>query len=259
MGAKVKLIMNLITLTVTTLLLVFTIFAWYVTNSNVSVSGVTGVTANSNYVHFKEDVIAKRTSLNGVITTYTYSIGSGGTLILKRIDYSDSTPSVTTFAEEQYFNIAELLPGEYVDVTIGYYMDSVMNGKPYTIRLDKINGDTFTVDQATHSAAGAFKYKSMSLKDEANKNVADYNITGYIPDVSDTWFDTYTNRVSDIYPTYRNTLEHTWNNSYTALYYTFRITEDFSQYYRLIGQAEESVDRLLSNKNFYIGHVFIMI
>ncbi len=46
---KKNLILNIITLFTTSLLLVFIVLAWFVTNQEVSVTGITGATANSKY------------------------------------------------------------------------------------------------------------------------------------------------------------------------------------------------------------------
>ena len=106
-GQKFRSILNIITLSVTTLLLVFTLFGWYVTNSKAEVSGVTGVSASDNSVSMLDDVTAIRYSLNGDITTNKYKKSSGGKLVLVESTIytasTDTTETIDEFDEPVYF------------------------------------------------------------------------------------------------------------------------------------------------------------
>lgn len=259
-GQRFKLITNVITLSLTTLLLVFTLFGWYVTNSKAEVHGVTGVSASDSSVSMLDDVTAVRYSLNGDITTNKYKKQSGGKLVLvESTVYTASTNTTETideFEETTYFVITEMLPGEHVDITIGYTIDSSKDGKNYEIYLKNIVGDEFKekVDGKTHYVTGAFRYKNISLKDSNGTDAA-----GFTADTEYAWFSGYAIDKDDSPALDKVILNHTWDSDYGSLYYTFSIYEDFTQYYRLIAQAEHSYGNLLSQKNFNIGEIYLFL
>ncbi len=258
---KFNLISNITSMLLCLTLLIFGLFAWYTSNKEVTANGITAMTSSETSIHFKDTVTAKRYSLTGDITTNTYTKQSDGTLILtKQVLYvakDDSTTTVTEFATTTYFSITELLPGEYVDVTVGYYMDPECNGNTYKLKLTNIVADSFKVQynevDYTHYVTGAFKHRSLSLKDEAGNTPANFTAS-----TEDTWFSSYEINQNDSSTVEVQILNHTWLNSYESLYYTFRITEDFSQYYQLIAKSSESYGNLLSEKNFKIGKIYLM-
>lgn len=258
-GQKFKMITNIITLSLTTLLLVFTLFGWYVTNSKAEVSGITGVSASDNSVTMLDEVKAIRYSLNGDTTTNTYHKDSSGRLeLVKSIVYTystNTTETITDFGDDPvYFVVNEMLPGEHVDITIGYNIDSSKDGKSYDIYLKNIVGDYFEVDGKIHYVTGAFRYKNISLKDANLDDVSDFTA-----DTEYTWFNHYSISTNDSATLDMSILTHTWDSDYGALYYTFSIYEDFTQYYRLIAQAENSYGNLLSRKNFNIGEIYLFL
>ena len=193
---KFSLISSIISASLCALLLIFSIFAGYVTNSTASVEGITGVTSGNNSIHFTDTVVAKRYCLNGDIITNTYRRNSAGELTLIQSvfeDYSESTSSTQSSGfTSTSFSINELLPGEYVDITIGYYVDEVNDGKDYSVSFKSITADTFNVvydednHSHTHYASGAFKYQSIDLKDSNNQTPSDFT-----PDSESTWITTY--------------------------------------------------------------------
>ena len=221
-GIKIKLITNIITLSLTFLLLVFTLFGWYVTNSKAEVSGVTGVTGSDNSVHMLDEVKAIRYCLNGDTTTNTYHKDSGGRLeLVESIVYTDlthTTETITEFDEPIYFVVNEMLPGEHVDITIGYNIDSSKDGSDYEIYLKNIVGDDFVVDGKTHYVTGAFRYKNISLKDANHDDVNDFTA-----DTEYTWFNHYSISANDSATLDMAILHHTWDSDYGSLYYTFSI------------------------------------
>ena len=257
-GQRFKLITNVITLSLTTLLLVFTLFGWYVTNSKAEVHGVTGVSASDSSVSMLDDVTAVRYSLNGDITTNKYKKQSGGKLVLVESTIytaaTDTTETIDEFEETTYFVITEMLPGEHVDITIGYKIDSSKDGKSYEIYLKNIVGDEFVVDGKSHYVTGAFRYKNLTLKDANGDPVSDFTA-----DTEYTWFSGYQINKDDSPALDMPILSHTWDSDYGSLYYSFSIYEDFTQYYRLIAQAEASYGNLLSRKNFNIGEIYLFL
>lgn len=261
---KINLISSIISASLCLLLLIFTVFAWYVTNSTATASGITAVTAGNNSIHFTNTVIAVRHSLNGDITTNTYTRDGGGDLTLTKSEFFDSSDGTTTTTtsgfESTAFSIKEMLPGEYVDITIGYYVDEINDGKDYSVAFKSIASDSFNIAYSEdnknlthkHYAAGAFKYRSISLTYGNNLTPADFTA-----DTESHWFTTYNINSDDTVTSQIKVLEHTWNNDYEVLNYTFRIEEDFSQYYSLIAASPVSYANILSKKNFNIGMIFL--
>lgn len=239
-------------------LLIISVFAWYVTNKKTNVTASTGLTADSHLIHFTDTVLAVRHCLSGDVITNTYERKSNGSLELIRseIDYFDSSKTdevITTFtASQKAFKISEILPGEYIDITIGYYMDESYDGRNYRFRLDNIDADRFMIDGKSHYVTGVFKYKNISLVDNNSNTPSDFT-----PDTSFTFFNEYNIDLDDPLNLRVNLFNHTWDNDYERLYYTFRIQEDFSQYYSLISQASTSYGNLLSKKKLSIGNIFI--
>ena len=261
---KKNLIIHIVNLILVFGLIVFFTYSWYTANDTVKANGITGATSNSEHIHFKPEIKAVRHTLSGDIITNTYRIDSTGRIILtesiyyhKKEDVTDDP--ITEFSPTQYFDMSEILPGEYIDIEIGYYMDDVLDGSGYQIKLyDLIKDTPFDIDGKLHTVAGAFKYKTISLKDEAHKATTT-DVSDFTADSNFTWFETY--NIAENYDTSSSVtiLNHTWNKNYEYLYFTFRIQEDFTQYYRLIGQSENSYGRLLSNLDFNIGKFMIMV
>ena len=252
---KIRLKLNILTLFVTCFLLVISLFGWYVSNKEVRATGLTAITSNEDTVDILDEVIAKRYCLNDDTITDTYKKIGKNLVLQKEEIYTASTgktETITEFQQEEYFRVKEMLPGEYVDITLGYKMDKDNND--YKIHLRDITGDTFKVDGYNHYVTGVFKYKSLSLKDKAGNDVTDFT-----PDSDYTWFSSYTINQHDSAVLEQVLVEHTWKNTYEELYFTFSIIEDFSQYYKLIAQAENSYGNLLSQKNFNIGEIFIYV
>lgn len=252
---NIRLILNIITLLTTGVLLVISAFAWYITNKEVRATGITAVSASDDTVEILDTVIAKRFCLNEDTITDTYKKTNGNLVLQKEEIYTKATNTtevITEFETIEYFRVKEMLPGEYVNITLGYKMDKDNNA--YKIHLRNITGGEFTVDGYNHYVTGVFRYQSLSLKDKAGNDVADFT-----PDEDYTWFSGYKIDENDSEALEQVILEHTWKNSYEELYYTFSITEDFSQYYKLISQAQNSYGNLLSQKNFNIGEIFIYV
>ena len=131
-------------------------------------------------------------------------------------------------------------------------MDDSYNNKGYYIRFDNIVADSFNIDGKTHYVSGAFKYRNMSLKDNSNNTPTDFTA-----DTTYTFFNSYNIAQDDPSDIKVRILSHTWKTSYVRLFYTFRIQEDFSQYYQLISQAQNSYGNLLSKKKLSIGNIFL--
>ena len=257
-GKRMGLLFSTTALFLTCLLMVFILFAWYAVNKQANVTAGTGVTAANESIRILDEVKAVKYSLNGDITTNTYNRNSSGRLVLVKSEIytaeTKTTVTITEFTEVEYFVIREMLPGEHVDITIGYTIDESMDGSNYTIYLKNIVGDAFVIDEKTHYVTGAFRYKSMSLKDSNNLDVV-----GFTPDSDYTWFNEYSISQNDSATLDKTILHHTWDSNYGSLYYTFSIYEDFTQYYRLIAQSENSYGNLLSRKNFNIGEIFVIL
>ena len=254
---KFNLVINFAFLSVTVLLFVITLFGWYISNREVSASGIGARTSDEKEIVLLDTVTAIRYNLSGDVITDTYSRVNEFDLYLTKRDSLDHETGTHTIETHQVsdqipFLIYELLPGEYVDITVGYKIKTGHNGSSYKISLNDISGGAFTVDEITHYASGAFKYASVSLKDKTGTDVVTYD------DIEYSWFHSYSISATDVLPSKVTILEHTWQDSYEELYYKFRIYEDFTQYYQLIGKASESYGALLSQLNLNIGYIYLM-
>ena len=152
-GKRMGLLFSTTALFLTCLLMVFTLFAWYAVNKQANVTAGTGVTAANESIRILDEVKAVKYSLNGDITTNTYNRNSSGRLVLVKSEIytaeTKTTETITEFAEVE-FVIGEMLPGEHVDITIGYTIDESKDGSNYTIYLKNIVGDAFVIDEKTH-------------------------------------------------------------------------------------------------------------
>lgn len=258
---KLKLICYSTSLLLTMLLLVMLSFGWYAVNKTANVENATGLVGDDGVVQFEDTVLAKIYYLNGNITTETYTRESNGDLYLTKREYyiEEGTPRATenyTVADNQRFFVRSLLPGEYVDVTIGYHMKDEDNGSGYSIGFMDVTGGSFQLDGKTHYATGAYKWKSVSLKSGSINGtvVNDFSTANY------SWFNTYNIASNDETNLRITTHTHTWNTSYGKLFYTFRIFEDFTEYYRLVGQSSTYTgDALLSFLTLNIGRIYVLV
>lgn len=260
-----NLILSITSLILTLCLLVIVVSAWYSANTSVKATGITGLTSNDPKVQFEETVTAVRTKLDGQIVTETYKVVSNSKLyLIKRVTSANGISIEEIFSEDDKkpLEILAMLPDEYVDITIGYSITSLDNAA-YTVILNNIRGGSFKVKaynqnqemdvEYIHYATGAFKYKNISLKDAAGQVLDNFSNEDY------TWISTYNPTNDDTTNLKIKILDHTWKSEYQTLYYTFRIYEDFSQYYRLIAQASESYGALLSDLRLSIENIFFII
>ena len=63
-GKRIRMLASIFSLSLTLLLLVFNLFAWYAVNKTANVTPTTGITANEDTVHILDVVKAIRYSLN---------------------------------------------------------------------------------------------------------------------------------------------------------------------------------------------------
>ena len=286
----IKTILSITSLLVCSALLIVSMFAWYAVNKTANVEEGLGLTAGDDKIHFTENLIAKKYSIDGTVTKNTYSTTSGTLVLTKSEVYTVSPITEQTYttdgslyklvddemvkvtsgafdSEEKYyelniitsfanteFRFLYMLPRERIDITVGYYMDFDCDNEAYFLKLHDMTGGSFTVDGKTHYSTGAFKYKAVSLKDEDGNNAL-----GFTPDSDYTFLNSYNIAQNDTQYSEMRLYDHVWSNDYENLYFTFSLAEDFSQYYELVSHAEETVGRLLSNLSFNIGSIFLQL
>lgn len=267
MNKKFKMLFNILSLSLTSLLLVILAFGWYATNKRAEVTSGTGLTALNDSVSFDNTVIAEIHYLNHITTTETYTRSDNGNLyLIKRTVYDEELETTTetnySLSDRLPFLISSLLPGEYVDVTIGFSISDSLDGADYTIGFMDVNGGgptgrtSFSLDGKTHYATGAYKWKNISLRSGSRNGtvVSNFNNADY------SWIGSYDIDSNDETNLRIETLSHTWDNDYDSLYYTFRIFEDFTQYYELVGQSSTYTgDALLSFLTLQIGYVYVLV
>ena len=290
---KSKLIRNILSiasLLICSTLLIVSMFAWYVTNKVANVEKGLGVVSGDDKIHYTDNVIAKKYSVDGTITKNTYSTTTGTLVLIKSEVYTvvdvdstsfttdgtlyklvdDEMESITSgsydsntkyyvFTLEQIkdtsFKFLYMLPKEKIDITVGYYMDSDCDNTNYFLKLFGLTGGEFMVDGKTHYSTGAFKYKTVSLVDKSGNPVSNFT-----PDSDYTFLTHYDLASDDIQSSEKKLYSHVWDNDYEELYFTFSLAEDFSQYYDLVSHASETVvGKLLSNLRFNIGSIYLQL
>ena len=263
MNKKFKLISNLIVLSLTSLLLIMLSFGWYAVNKQANVNSGTGLTSDNNNVVFSDTITAEITYLNHTKAIETYKRRDNGSLYLtKRIlyDVQPVTPIVITdedFTEAQNkgFFIRNLLPGEYVDITIGFSITDEFDNSSYSIGFMNVNGNKdFMLDGHKHYAMGAYKWKNISLKDASNTVINNFSTQDF------QWFSPYDITKDDDTNLRIESLSGIWDKDYESLNYTFRVFEDFTQYYELVGKSSTYTgDALLSFLTLQIGFIYVML
>ena len=257
-----KLVLNISTFLVTCLLLVFFIFGWYTSNKNVNANGISASTADVKNIFVDEEVTTERHNLNGDLIYDTYKVMPDGVLYLTKriINYKDTSKqdSETNYetSEKISFNISEMLPGEFIDITISFSMTEIKNNSPFKISLNNIKGDEFKLDDSdpyVHNASCAFKYANISLYDSSNNEIFDYSSNSDYE-----WFNIPRINSNDQTNFDVQLCSQTRLSSYGKLFYTFRIYEDFEKYYDLINKASNVKGALLSRKNLIIEKIFIL-
>ena len=68
----IKTILSITSLLVCATLLIISMFAWYAVNKTANVNDAMGVTAGNERIHFTENLIAKKYSIDGTVTKNTY-------------------------------------------------------------------------------------------------------------------------------------------------------------------------------------------
>lgn len=267
MNRKIKTVFNIITLTLTCLLLIILSFGWYAVNKTANVTAGTGLTSLNKPVIFDNTVTAKIHYLNHITTTETYTRSSDGYLYLVNRSIHDDDLDTTTetnfdISSKEPFFIRSLLPGEYVDVTIGFSIADEFDGANFSIGFMNVSGSglngtgAFTLDGKTHYATGAYKWKNISLREGSATGtiIDDFQSADY------SWFNTYNINQNDSNDLRIETLNHTWDNDYNKVFYTFRVFEDFTQYYELVGQSSTYAgDALLSFLTLQIGLIYVLV
>ena len=235
---RIRLILNISTLFVCVFLLISTMFAWYTSNKNVSANGISASTDNSNAIIIEPTITTVRHNLNKDTIESVYSMDDNGSLWLKSYIKKDKDSVVLENQNDPKdnngnsipFRIEEMLPGEYIDITFGFYLKEEYDNTAFKIKLMNI-----------------------SLVDKNETFSKKYSDANYI------WLPSYKINESDQNNIEMTILNETWKNSYGVLCYTFRIYEDFTQYYNLIAQAQKSYGALLSNKDLSIGQIYFML
>ena len=115
---------------------------------------------------------------------------------------------------------------------------------------------SFELDGKTHYATGAYKWKNISLRSGSRSGtvINNFSTANY------SWIGSYDINSNDATNLRIETLSHTWDSDYESIYYTFRIFEDFTQYYELVGQSSTYTgDALLSFLTLQIGYVYVLV
>ncbi len=230
-----------------------TVFAWFSKNKKVTGSGMSVEVDAKINMKFDGEVIAVRHSLTGEVITNTYGVQEDKVL---RLISSVSTNPEYEEPEVTNFLFDEMLPGEYVDITVSYISLDDFDSD-YTVSFgafDFTNGK-YEINSVTYNVLGAFKTKLLSLtyydEDDGIVSQTDYSSSEY------EWLLNYTAGINSEEPEHIVICEDAWTSEYKKASLTFRVYEDFTQYYRLINAIGESIPNQLSEKVLRIGQIRI--
>ena len=110
------------------------------------------------------------------------------------------------------------------------------------------------LDGHKHYAMGAYKWKNISLKDASNTVINNFSTQDF------QWFSPYDITKDDDTNLRIESLNGIWDKDYESLNYTFRVFEDFTQYYELVGKSSTYTgDALLSFLTLQIGFIYVML
>lgn len=260
---KWKMIISLIGMLCSVLVLTVSFaYAWFSSNRVVSSSNMSVSVSDPNKMFF-DDFLATRYNLDNTRLENHYKIEKDTLVLDSSISYDEKNNSTINNIDKTDFLFSEMLPGEYVEITINYYLDSSLDGKEYTLSLNDFSSSgsfNLEVESGDHKGTykyyvlGAFKYKPISLKyyDDNNRNnvVLDNTFTSNYQ-----WLDTYTEFQNDTIPTSIAFDTFTWSSSYKKASFTFEIREDFSQFFELVSKSGVYFSNLLSEKSLIIGNV----
>ena len=267
---KTKMILSIVSiLTVASLLtvVVFSTFAWFTINDKAVMNGFNLSTSNDTFMEYGSVIKAVRTNLNGSFVTNTYS-NVDGKLKIKTSTIQESIedePTNNLPNELGNFLFAEMLPGEYVDISVPYRVTKVPEyGFKYSISLTAFNKTgSFVVPynnvDYTHYVLGVFKYRPISLNISYNDERDDYLYIFPEDEYDYKWLSSYTLNEDDKLPSavyiFKDHEFSTYLSTYRECTLTFRIYESFDQYFDLIKESGTYQGNLLSQKTFSIGNL----
>lgn len=269
---KQKMMLSIVSIiSVASLLLVavFSTFAWYTINEKSFAKGINLSLKDNIPMSYEKRVYATRYIIDNTRVSNIYEINSKGVLILVSstlFDELNPEGKDNTMNENSLFLFEEMVPGEYVDITFGYYFNDLSEEFKYKLELGNFsssgifelsaNGETYT-----HSILGIFKFRPISLKtdyvDGSNSTVLEFNTLDY----PFQWLTNYNAFKNDLVPNTIDLLKDptisVFRKEYSRQEFTFRISEDLSQYYRLVNDSGTFATNLLSHLTFNIGSILL--
>lgn len=231
-------------------------YAWFLSGNQNRVSSVEMGVQGDKSMKFGPQVSAARYYLTGAKLENTYN-NNGGTLTLTKTEYTkadedDESEIAPTVSDEFLFD--NMLPGEYVDITISFYIQNAdMVGSDYKVVLCGFGTgeeNKFTLGEGetavTYSILGVYQYglvkdgvvQPMQWLREYKLNEENDDSSYSVVIYTGTWAE---NNVGEA----------------NAVQITFRIQEDFSHYYELISQSGVPFDKYLSEKKLTIGRILL--
>lgn len=231
-------------------------YAWFLSGNQNRVSSVEMGVQGDKSMKFGPQVSAARYYLTGAKLENTYN-NNGGTLTLTNTKYTkadedDESEIAPTVSDEFLFD--NMLPGEYVDITISFYIQNAdMVGSDYKVVLCGFGTgeeNKFTLGEGetavTYSILGVYQY---GLVEEGKTPVM-------------SWLREYTVGTPNDDGSYGVTIySGTWTagnvGQENAFKITFRIQEDFTHYYELINASGVPFDKYLSEKKLTIGRILL--
>lgn len=260
--------------------IVYFCFAWYAKNAAVTASGMFASVSTDMGMEFTSTVTAVHHQLSDDTITYTYTKADDGTLTLtgKSTTYAETGETEDASSVSGEYLIEDILPGEYIDVTIGFYLtDSELVGKDYEISLADFafeSANTFTLSgdnlgntyNVTYGVLPAFKWRTVSTVGEKDTDTTTYTFFHGEYSSSNTsggffYYASESGGAND--SDYSEVITTgTWAEenvigaeNYSAVPLTFRIKEDFSEYYKIFSYTNADYSNYLSNKIMSVGQI----
>ncbi len=244
-------------------------YAWFAHNVDVN-SGGMGVEVTDPYLAYFDSVDATKYELDGSTIVNHYIIENDKLKLSSSRAYDPQKVEDTTYSPSgTSFLFDEILPGEYVTLTVNYHLADEMDGKNYYFALaDFSESGKFEINatqegkEGTYEyyVVGVFKYKPVEAKFYTDDSLTDEITSQKVTYTDDfKYIDDYVAFKDEVLPESVSLPTLTWNSAYKSASFTFVLEEDISGFYRLVDESGDYYSNLLSEKSLMIRSLRIVI
>ncbi len=243
-------------------------FGWFSFSEQAQSEGIGTSLHDGQDMKFASAVIAVRHYLTNATLTNTYRKAEDGSLSLESSVYDpgDSEGEETTQTPGADFLFTEMLPGEYVDVTVGIYLkNKSLVGKNYELSLGKfgtaeenrftlVDFDGNPLEGGPYGVLGVFRWGIVEENADPEMHWFRDGITSIEGQNGEKGDADYSVAI----------LSGVWAEANigeaNAKSVTFRIEEDFTHYYAFLNEKNKQgagYSNYLSEKKLSIGSVML--